>query len=280
MKDALYVRRIIAPLESGLATALLPADAEADRALSKIALGDIIAIRIDRERSNPQNRLWHALLDHVAEAAPGWNSGEQLGQSVKIELGYFDAVPSLRYPGKAVAVPKSTAFKEMSHEEFCSYFDKGVALICEKVLGGYNPDDLIAEVCFRRNIPRPQHPGPSPARQAADSLGQGDNPCIPAPAATDEEPPPVAQPDASGSGEPMAAAPHPDLIVEPVCQTRHKDRIDYGATANLMINRIRGWASPAERGPWLAANKRLLDEMHIRAPEHRARVEAALGEAE
>lgn len=95
-------------------------------------------------------------------------------------------------------------------------------------------------------------PGTSPARQASGSPGSGT----------------------------LSADIEDVLAVKPLMQFRYRKRTDWGATANALIESIRSWASPAERGPWLAANKRLLDEMQVQAPEHRGRVEQALTEAE
>lgn len=213
MRDAILCRRAVAPIDSGMCAALLPVDAAADVALSKVPLGDIVAVRFAKDRSNQQNKLYHAILDFVAEAT-AWEDGRTLGQFVKVGLGYFDVVKSPQ--GKALAVAQSTAFDKMSHDQFCEFFDKAVRLICASpdVLGGHNPDDLIAEVCRKTGLPRPELAG----TEAGDQQAEGSRvaPGVPPAALLQDRPgepgdrqdgvPPVAPP-AAPSDAPLHRTP-------------------------------------------------------------------------
>lgn len=143
MKEALRVRRAVAPLGSPYPHALVPADDAAAEAIGKIELGDAAEIRIVRRRSTRQNRLYWGALSYVAEATK-WESAETLHECLKVRLGYFTTGKTP--DGRLVVIPKSTAFDNMTHEEFCAYMEKALDTICVEILGGYDKDRLIEEV--------------------------------------------------------------------------------------------------------------------------------------
>jgi hypothetical protein len=145
MKKAILVRRAVAPMDSGSSASLLPADPEAEAVLSKIPMGETLAVKLDRSRSNPQNRLYWAIIDHVAPAV-GYETPKALHKALKVALGYYDVV---RLPsGKALVDTQSTAFDGMSQDEFQAYMDGAIRLICSdpNLLPGTNRDGLVDEV--------------------------------------------------------------------------------------------------------------------------------------
>lgn len=121
----------------------VPVDDEARAQHAKLAEGDLIAARIDRGRSLPQMRLYWSILHHVAESSH-WETAERLHVALKVRLGYFDL---MQLPnGKTVPVVHSASFDGMTQDEFQTYMDRAVKLICEEVLGGMSSADLVAEV--------------------------------------------------------------------------------------------------------------------------------------
>jgi hypothetical protein len=145
MKKTILVRRAVATMDSGSSASLLPADPEAEAVLSKIPMGETLAVKLDRSRSNPQNRLYWAIIDHVAPAV-GYERPKALHKALKVALGYYDVV---RLPsGKALVDTQSTAFDGMSQDEFQVYMDDAIRLICSdpNLLPGTNRDGLVDEV--------------------------------------------------------------------------------------------------------------------------------------
>lgn len=129
---------------------LVPVDEWQEKALSKAWVEDeVVAVIIKRGRSLQQHRLFFSILQHVAEASE-WETPQQLLVALKVQLGRYDLMqlPS----GKAVPVPHSIAFSEMGQDDFMEFFSQSLAVICDKVLGGYNPDDLINEVCSKTGV--------------------------------------------------------------------------------------------------------------------------------
>lgn len=129
---------------------LVPADEWQARALSKGWVeDDTVAVIVKRGRSIQQHRLFWAILQHVAEASE-WETPDQLLVALKVQLGRYDLMqlPS----GKAIPVPHSISFAEMGQDDFMEFFNQSIAVICDKILGGYNPDDLINEVCFKTGV--------------------------------------------------------------------------------------------------------------------------------
>lgn len=121
---------------------LFPADAAAAEAIGKLVKDESVEIRIVRDRSLPQHRLFWSVLDHVAKNSQ-WESADRLLVALKIRLGKYDLC---RLPnGKAVPVPQSISFAKMDQGEFQDFMDRSIAVICEETLGGYDSERLIRE---------------------------------------------------------------------------------------------------------------------------------------
>jgi hypothetical protein len=138
--DAPYSCSLDAPYSCTFA--LIPQDQAGAELVAKIPLGEDVAVKIMRDRSLPQHRLFWAVLRYVAEASK-WETAEQLLVALKLMLGRYDLMklPS----GKVVPVPDSISFAAMTQDDFQQFMDKSIAIICSEVLPGYNPDDLIRE---------------------------------------------------------------------------------------------------------------------------------------
>jgi hypothetical protein len=122
--------------------ALIPQDQAGSELLAKIPLGEDVAVKLMRDRSLPQHRLFWSVLRYVAERSK-WETAERLLVALKLRLGRYDLMqmPS----GKVVPVPHSIAFSAMPQDDFQSFMDAAMGLICTEVLPGYSPDDLIRE---------------------------------------------------------------------------------------------------------------------------------------
>lgn len=121
---------------------LVPQDHAGGDLLAKIPLGEDVAVKIMRDRSLPQHRLFWAVLRYVAEATK-WRDPEKLLATLKWELGRFDLVKTLS--GKVIPMPESISFAAMTQDAFQDFMDKSIALICSEVLPGMDSDRLIAE---------------------------------------------------------------------------------------------------------------------------------------
>lgn len=122
---------------------LLPLTPLGSAMLATIPIGEEIDIKIARERSLPQHKLFWALLEHVAKAS-AFETPEKLLAAIKLRLGRYDllAMPN----GKVVPVPQSISFGKMPQDEFRKFFDQAVELICAEVVPGADKDGLLAEV--------------------------------------------------------------------------------------------------------------------------------------
>lgn len=120
-----------------------PADEEARAQHAKLKVGDKVLSRIERPRSLPQLRMYWDILSHVAESTE-WGTAEKLHVALKVRLGLYDL---MKLPnGKVVPVVQSASFDGMTQDQFQSYMDKALAVLCEETLGGMAVADLIAEV--------------------------------------------------------------------------------------------------------------------------------------
>jgi LPS O-antigen subunit length determinant protein (WzzB/FepE family) len=127
--------------------ALIPQDQSGTDLLAKIPLGEDVVVKVMRDRSLPQHRLFWSVLRYVAEASE-WETAEKLLVALKLRLGRYDLMklPS----GKVVPVPDSIAFSAMTQDDFQQFMDKSIALICSDVLPGVDSERLIAEAESRR----------------------------------------------------------------------------------------------------------------------------------
>lgn len=134
-------------------TGYAPADDEARAQHARLAAGDHVMAKVERPRSLPQLRLYWSILHHVAESTH-WESAERLHTALKVRLGLYDLckLPN----GKTVPVVSSASFDAMNQDEFQSFMDKALAVLCEESLGGMAVTDLIAEVCAATGTPVPE----------------------------------------------------------------------------------------------------------------------------
>jgi hypothetical protein len=137
------MRRGLAPMDSGMISALVATDGRSDALLQKIPLGVSVEVTVRRGRSLPMHNLFRAILRHVAENS-AWETDEKLLHGLKVYLGKYDRV--MVPNGKAIIVPHSTSFSEMDQTEFAEFFHRSIQAICEFVIPGTNSDDLIREV--------------------------------------------------------------------------------------------------------------------------------------
>lgn len=150
MKDAVRVRRAIAPLGALFKDCLVPADDESSARIARVEFGEVAEIRIVRHRSLPQHRLFFGILQHVAENSR-FETPERLLVALKIRLGRYDLC---RLPnGRDVPVPQSIAFEKMDQAEFQTFFNDAVRLICEEVLDHYDQAALVREVAEMVGMP-------------------------------------------------------------------------------------------------------------------------------
>jgi hypothetical protein len=140
--DTIIMRRMPAGTLVGYPFSLVPQDHAGAELLAKIPLGEDVAVKIMRDRSLPQHRLFWVVLRYVAEASE-WETAEKLLVALKLRLGRYDLMklPS----GKVVPVPDSISFAAMAQDAFQQFMERSIAIICSEVLPGMDGDRLIVE---------------------------------------------------------------------------------------------------------------------------------------
>ncbi len=153
--DVVMVRRGRAPHSF----TLIPVDDRAIDAIGKLPAGENFGIRIVRDRSLPQHNLFWAVLDRVGRATK-FENAERLLVALKIRLGRYDL---MKMPnGKIVPVPHSISFAAMTQDQFQTFMDEAVNLICSEVLPGTASEKLLAEASAML-APRPERTLPKDA---------------------------------------------------------------------------------------------------------------------
>lgn len=88
------------------------------------------------KRSNPQNGLYWSILGHIVKATGKWPTPEHLHHELKLVCGFKMTVIDWE-TGKATDAVDSTAFDQMSADEFRVYFDHAMEKLSEHL--GFDP---------------------------------------------------------------------------------------------------------------------------------------------
>ena len=124
--------------------ALVPVSLYDEETLGDVAQDKDLTVKITRNRSWKQNRLYHALVQKVAENHPHYRSSKPLEMWLKLRMGYVDDV--LLHDGQVMPILSSTSFASMGQDEFQKFFNEALTILVEEVLPGVDRDDLIREV--------------------------------------------------------------------------------------------------------------------------------------
>lgn len=124
--------------------ALVPVSPYDEETLGEVAQDKDLTVKITRNRSWKQNRLYHALVQKVAENHPHYRSAKPLEMWLKLRMGYVDDI--LLHDGQVMPILSSTSFASMGQDEFQKFFNNALTILVEEVLPGVDKDALIKEV--------------------------------------------------------------------------------------------------------------------------------------
>lgn len=94
------------------------------------------------KRSWPQLKTYWKALGIVVKSTNKWPSAEKLSDELKWVCGYRTRFVDWQ-TGEIRERPDSIALDQMSHEEFCTYFDLAMAKLAEHV--GFDPLSFLAD---------------------------------------------------------------------------------------------------------------------------------------
>jgi hypothetical protein len=193
------------------AGSLIPANDDALAFLEKIAIGELVTLKLDQPRSLAELRFYWAMLNHVGDAIG--STKDELHDELRRHLGYYREFK--RKNGEACIELLSTSFPEMTQADYHDYVVKARETLASHV--GMTVDELSDEVCREKGVP--------PIPERATAAARPSDPGADAPALVAA---PVAQPTAAArelhpeqrevtasSAAPAAAAP-----IEPTTRPR------------------------------------------------------------
>lgn len=140
--DTIFVRRALAPLGAPYRDALVGADNPSAERIAKVPLAEVAEVRIVRERSNPQMRLYRACCAKLAEGIG--ETPERVHNWNKLRTGFYDLMEVVPGSGKYAIVLESTAFDRMSADRFADYFQKAQRVWREEL--GVKYEAVLARV--------------------------------------------------------------------------------------------------------------------------------------
>jgi len=125
---------------------LMPVDRHQSALLEKIPLGDVIAIRITRDRNPTFHRKFFAMLNETFDMQNQYQNKEQWRHAVTVGAGWCDF---FNLHGTVIAVPKSISFANMKDDlEFQNFYEDVINHIEEKYLPLSSPGDLMRLLAF------------------------------------------------------------------------------------------------------------------------------------
>ncbi len=120
MSDHYFVRTI-----GGLA----PVDDAAREAMNHYGTGEILRVKLFRDRNPRHHRLWFGLLGLVFQNQQRYLSQEALRFAITIQAGFVDEI---RLSGDRVALkPKSLSWGKMDQAEFSEFYAAALKAIPE-----------------------------------------------------------------------------------------------------------------------------------------------------
>lgn len=134
MSDTYFVRT---------AVSLRPVDDASREAMAAFGEGEIIRVKLWRDRNPAHHRLFFALLNLVYENQDKYASPEALRFAVTCQAGWVDEI---RLRGDKVALrPKSLSWGRMGQDEFNQYYQAALRVIPE-LLPQFEGVDLEGEL--------------------------------------------------------------------------------------------------------------------------------------
>lgn len=122
---------------------LAPVDDAAKEALSAYGNGEILRLKIYRDRNIRHHRLFFGLLGMVFRNQEVYLSQEALRFAIMVTAGYVDEI---RLSGDKVAMrPKSLSFGSMGQAEFSEFYDAALLAI-PRLLPQFEGVDLAREL--------------------------------------------------------------------------------------------------------------------------------------
>lgn len=108
----------------------VPADAMAEEAMNKVAVGSTVMLTVRRPRNPAHHRKLFALFHVVLEQTDRWADATVLLEDLKLATGLFEtrvsALTGMPYP-----VPASISFAAMSQDRFEAWYAKAIRVLSE-----------------------------------------------------------------------------------------------------------------------------------------------------
>lgn len=134
-------------IEKGATPVLGPSDGRSLEALKKWEIGDIVVADVRRPRNPRHNAKFWVLMQTVwesTEVQDRYASPRALAKAIELALGYFDTV---KLPDGTVGYAiHSLNFESMSQEDFISFYDQAIEVICSQLIPHVDEDDIRKEV--------------------------------------------------------------------------------------------------------------------------------------
>lgn len=131
-------------LTRGKALALHPADAAAEEALRRFAPGEMVPVKVYKERCPGLHKKFFALLNLAFENQEQYTNIEAFRAAVTVQAGWYEEYYS-KERGELVKYPKSIAWDKMDELEFQKFYSAAIDAILA-LIGGLDRKDLEEEI--------------------------------------------------------------------------------------------------------------------------------------
>jgi hypothetical protein len=116
--------------------------------LRGVAAGTVLRVSVSRPRNLRHHMKYWALCSKVAAAIPGDMTAENVSDVLKLKTGHYTVVETHDEDGvvEINRIPRSISFAKMGQDEFSTFYDRCIVVICEQWLPHLKPSQLRDEI--------------------------------------------------------------------------------------------------------------------------------------
>jgi hypothetical protein len=120
--------------------ALKPADAQAEKYLTRVPFGESVVCKVNRPRNPGLHRKFFSLLSLVFENQERYQSFDSFRHEIVMRAGYYEK--HVHLTGQVSYVAKSLAYDSMDESEFEELYDK----CCDVIIEHFWPEITKADL--------------------------------------------------------------------------------------------------------------------------------------
>lgn len=113
-------------------------------------LGSHVEVEVRRPRNLQHHRLFWKLCSVIAESVPGFQTAENVAETLKLATGHYTTIKGKR---DLYRIPKSISFAAMDQSEFSAFFERVCQVVCSEWIPHLKADALRDDILRMVGVP-------------------------------------------------------------------------------------------------------------------------------